>query len=313
MVDENYPIIFKILIDIFHNNIQSISLNVKNGSLEKIDRNVIKIPEYKYWISLYRKTKILKIKFFELFEILFSDKEFFLSLTFYHLILSEREKLDIMRQYYFRYYLATEEEKIKIIEEKKFIEKQLTKEINDIQNEKYINLSKDEILSIISREEILFFKRVLFPCLLNYGDFPSRILKRARSGDEKTIKFLLTIDKTIQYDKYISKYINDLSFKNIYKYQKIIKSLSEIDNKITSKDLKYKYCGLINKFSRQYENISGIKRLKTTKIRGFLDSSAKNKFGSDDSDITCGIHGFYKALYRDDHDFWQIFKDPDKK
>jgi len=52
--------------------------------------------------------------------------------------------------------------------------------------------------------EMQFFQRVWMPCLLLYGKYPQRMLRRARAGDRNALTDLLRLDKSVIFDKRIA-------------------------------------------------------------------------------------------------------------
>jgi hypothetical protein len=57
----------------------------------------------------------------------------------------------------------------------------------------------------VRQPEIQFFMRVWFPCVIAYGQWPTRLFASARRGNVDALYKLLRIDKSILADPFIAK------------------------------------------------------------------------------------------------------------
>lgn len=178
-------------------------------------------------------------------------------------------------------------------------------------SETYKDVSREEARSFISNPEIQFFLRVIIPCLLLYGKFPSQLLRKARLGDEKAIKQLAQIDYSIIHDKKISKYLHDLSFRNPTHHNLLTRALVRDHPKPKKKDLKIDAAALISLFNAMFCQASKTKKMNAPQLRQIFIDEAKLHGRDDDIDLPEGDEAFYKSIKR--NTLWEdLFKLPDK-
>jgi hypothetical protein len=60
----------------------------------------------------------------------------------------------------------------------------------------------------VRQPEVQFFMRVWFPCLIAYGQWPTRLLASARRGNLDALYKLLRIDKSILADPFIADHLH---------------------------------------------------------------------------------------------------------
>jgi len=195
----------------------------------------------------------------------------------------------------------SKDEKIKFQSEASDYHKRLKKESDALLNENFDNISRDEARSFISDSAIQFFSRIIIPCLVLYGKFPSQLLRNARLGDEKSIKQLAQIDHSIIHDKKISTYIHNLSFRNPTRHKLLIRILVKDHPKPKMKDLKVDAAALISLFNALFCKALKTKKMTAPQIRQLF---------VDDPDLPVA-ETFYKSIKR--NTMWDdLLKLPDK-
>jgi hypothetical protein len=181
-------------------------------------------------------------------------------------------------------------------------------ELIDLQIKK---TSRDDAFLIISDHKLQFFMRVIVPCLLLHGQFPSIILRKARLGDEDSIKKLARIDHSIVHDLKISQYILDLAFKNPTRHKLLIRSLTQDAPKPDIQEIKMTFAALISHVNDLFSNALHKKRMNYTQIRKLFIDDAKLHGLEDDIDLPPGDDAFSRRIRR--NKTWNdLFKVPDK-
>ncbi len=204
----------------------------------------------------------------------------------------------------------SDEEKKKFQSEVMDYNQRLKKESDAFLNDNYDDISREEARSFISDQDIQFFARIIIPCLVLYGKFPSQLLRKARLGDEKAIKQLVQIDYSIIHDKKISKYIHDLSFRNPTRHKLLIRSLVRNQKKPNKRDLKVDAAALISLFNNLFSKVLKTKKMTSHQIRQILVAEAKLHGLTDDPDLPVA-ETLYKSLKR--NTMWDnLIKFPDK-
>ncbi|MDY0282067.1 MAG: hypothetical protein RBR35_16065, partial [Salinivirgaceae bacterium] len=171
---------------------------IKNKS-----RKIHEVPSLSCWLECYRYSKaIFNFSILSMLEET-ENAPFFLEQFVLTLIpKNEKQKIEDNITNEIRTY--SDEERIKFNSEVANYVVKFKKESDALLSETYKNVSQDEALSYISNPEIQFFSRVIIPCLALYGKFPSQLLRKARLGDEKSIKQLAQIDHSIVHEKKVS-------------------------------------------------------------------------------------------------------------
>lgn len=187
----------------------------------------------------------------------------------------------------------------------------LINNFEDLIDRQIENTSKHDAFLIISDHRLQFFMRVITPCLLLYGQFPSIILRKARLGDENSIKKLARIDHSIIHDLRISQYILDLAFRNPTRHKLLIKSLTQDHPRPEIEEIKMSFAALISHFNNIFSDALNKKRMNYTQIRQLFVENAKLHDLEDDIDLPPGDDAFSRRIRR--NKTWnELFKVPDK-
>jgi len=187
----------------------------------------------------------------------------------------------------------------------------LKKEFDTLFNEKYTNISQKESFDFISHQEIQFFMRIIAPCLIIHGKFPSALLRRARLGDENIIKWLARLDNSVLKDSKIAQYIHKLSFNNPTKHKIFCRSLAEESSTLDICEIKISIATLISRVNLIFHKTCGSQRLNAEEIRNLFTQEARRHGLEDDFDLPASKEALYKRIKR--NTIWdELFKLPDK-
>lgn len=188
--------------------------------------------------------------------------------------------------------------------------KQLKNENDKLINENYNSTSSEQALRIISNPELLFFIRVIFPCLILYGEFPISLLNKARIGDEEALENIVRTDKSVVFDPIIAKYLHKLSFNKPFHFQQLIKKLTKDQQTLSKSQIKLRLRGLLSRFGKEYEKL-GFKPVTSPEIRLRFEAAFPEDI-LDCKKSPINDESYYKqdSRYRD---FWLVFKYSDKK
>jgi tetratricopeptide (TPR) repeat protein len=169
----------------------------------------------------------------------------------------------------------------------------------------------ERLLTLFHKPEMIFFTMVWAPCLLLYGDYAPRLLRKARHGDDDALEKLLRLDETVIADKKIIDLFHQGKVaKKQATYNLFIKSLSKKPKgKLTSRKIKLDFAGLISAIS-----ISLGQRLTTPDIKGLFDAISKDEGKGSDTDFQDQNQpeALRKAVNRA-RSRWPTIPQPDKK
>lgn len=172
-------------------------------------------------------------------------------------------------------------------------------------------ISADTALDHISDYKLQFFIRIIVPCIILHGQFPSTILRRARNGNEEAIEKLSRIDHSVIHDSRISQYIFALSFRNPTRYKFLIKSLTKDHSKPGHDEIKISLAALISHINSLISSAYNNKKMTYTQIRDLFIDEAKLRGLEDDIDLPPGDDAFSRRIRR--NNMWnELFKVPDK-
>lgn len=170
---------------------------------------------------------------------------------------------------------------------------------------------KERLLALFQKPEVIYFAKVWAPCLFLYGDYPSRLLRKARQGDDDALEKLLRLDKTVIADKKILELFHQGKVaKKQATHNLITKSLNKKPRvKLTRRKIKYEFAGLISAIS-----ISLGERINAQDIKGLFDAISKDagKGGDADFEDQNEPEALTKAINRA-RPKWKTIPQPDKK
>ena len=111
-----------------------------------------------------------------------------------------------------------------------------------------------------------FFQRVWMPCLLLYGEYPQRLLRKARTGNLDALSDLLRLDKSVIFDKRIAEITHRSWVENHARFDEIKKAFSGNIPKPTRPKVKVQIEAMILKVYGLLD-----KNLSSTEIRKLFD------------------------------------------
>ena len=141
---------------------------------------------------------------------------------------------------------------------------------------------KEKLLALLNQQEMIFFMRVWAPCLFLYGEYSTRLFRKARQGDNDALEKLLRLDQTVIADKKIMELFHQGKIaKKKATYNLFITALGKRP-KVTLTRRKYKYelAGLISAIS-----ISLGQRINTQDIKRLFDAISKDAGKGSDIDF----------------------------
>ena len=173
------------------------------------------------------------------------------------------------------------------------------------------DIPSENIFNDISDHNLQFFIRVIVPCLLSYGQFPSIILRRARRGDEESIERLCRIDHSVIHDRKISQYLLNLSFRNPTRHKLLIRSITYEHKKQSTDEIKMNFAALISHVNKLFSMALHTPPMTYPQIRKLFVDEAKLHGIDDDIDLPSGDDAFSRRIRR--NKMWcELFKVPDK-
>lgn len=103
----------------------------------------------------------------------------------------------------------------------------------------------------VRQPEIQFFMRVWFPCVIAYGQWPTRLLAKARRGDLDALYKLLRIDKSILADPFIADHLHQ-AYASGRKgaFGKLAVAVKSSTKKMKRRQVKVRLAGLISLLAR---------------------------------------------------------------
>lgn len=146
------------------------------------------------------------------------------------------------------------------------------------------------------RPEFYFWIRVYLPCWLLYGEYPARLLRKARLGDIEALEKLLRLDSSALFDPKISKLVHSFRAYDKRRFGVIISSFSNPPKtRLTIRRVKAFFAALIISVSSFFEH-----RITEPEIRALYDAIAKDDGkGEIDPHIPESPHAFYMAIQRE--------------
>jgi hypothetical protein len=254
------------------------------------------------WLEYYFKTKILIKTISAEFE---KEGDFLASIGNYTKHLTELKKtLPIKTSY------SVEELFFNNLPANSPEFKQITNQLYDISRTEIKNLNNIVFPDPLRHQrniqfippEFVFALTVLLPSAIIYGEFPSKLYRKARLGDINALDMLLRIDKTIICDRIISKQIFRLSLKtNKSDLNRVATALKgKLTGKKSLQKAKFKIAGLISVLS---ERLGG--RLSAPDIQSLFNAIAadSNNLEVIDTDLPDSPEAFKKAVARE-RPFW---------
>jgi len=273
-------------------------------------RKIHEVPSLSCWLECYRCSKSI-FNFSILSMLDTSDNASIFQEQFELSLLPKNKKKQLIENTITEIHAYSKQEQVKFNSELTDYVAQFKDDSDALFSETYKDVSREEARSFISNPEIQFFLRVIIPCLVLYGKFPSQLLRKARLGDEKAIKQLAQIDYSIIHDKKISKYLHNLSFRNPTHHKLLTRAMVRSHPKPRKKDLKIDAAALISLFNAMFCKVSKTKKMTAPQLRQIFVDEAKLHGRDDDIDLPQGDEAFYKSIKR--NTMWEdLFKLPDK-
>lgn len=273
-------------------------------------RTIDRIPSLSCWLKFYRCSKtVFNFTILSILETTDNASKFQEQFALSLIPAKQRQQLIENTINEIRTYSDEERNKFnsEIID---YIE-QIKNESDRLFTETYNDVSQDDARTFISRSEIQFCFRVIIPCLVLYGKFPSQLLRKARLGDEKSMKQLAQIDYSIIHDKKITQYIHNLSFRNPTSHRHLIRALVRNRPRPKKKDLKVAAAALIYLFNRLFSQALKTKKMTVPQVRQLFVDVAKLHGQTDENDLPTG-ETLYKRLKLNTQ--WDnLIKYPEKK
>jgi hypothetical protein len=293
-----------ILEDIFSKNLVNLIPDIHQiictDFIKNNSRNIHKVPNLSCWHECYRHSKhIFNLSI--LTTLLNTDNASTFREQFAISIATKKERQNFIDTTTNEVRSYSDEEKMEFnLKVVNYVE-QFKNESDILFTETYDDVSRDEARDFISEIETQFYFRVIIPCLVLHGKFPSQLLRKARLGNEKFIIQLAQIDYSIVHDKKISKYIHNLSFRNPTRHKLLIRALVRDHPKPKKKDLKIDAAALISLVNSLFCKALKTKKMTAPQIRQLF---------IDDPDLPVA-ETFYKSIKR--NTMWDdLLKLPDK-
>ncbi len=176
--------------------------------------------------------------------------------------------------------------------------------INDLTSD-FNPKENEELRKNFKKPEFIFLFRVLAPCFTLYNTYPSQLLRKAQSGDDKALEKLIRLDKSIIFEPKISELIHQAqALKAQARISMIKKAFISKPTKInmSMKAIKCNLGGLISYLSNKLRQ-----KITAAEIRKLFDAIACDK-GIDavDPDLyDIAPETFEKAIQRS-RSFWNI-------
>ena len=290
--------------------IPDIHKEICSNTLKNRSINIDQVPLLSYWLECYRCSRsIFNFSILTMLET--TDNASIFKEQFALSLLPKNIKKQLQENTINEIRAYSDEEKVKFDSELTDYVEQFKKESDVLFSETYKDVSREEARSFISNTEIQFFSRVIIPCLVLYGKFPSQLLRKARLGDEKAIKQLAQIDFSIIHDKKISKYLHNLSFCNPTHHRLLTRALVRDHPKPKKKDLKIDAAALISLFNELFCKALKTKKMTAPQLRQIFVNEAKIHGRENDIDLPDSDEAFYKSIKR--NTMWDdLLKIPDK-
>jgi hypothetical protein len=121
--------------------------------------------------------------------------------------------------------------------------------------------------SILRQPEAQFFIRVWMPCVVLYGDYPPRVLRRARRGDLGAICDLIRLDKAVVYERGIAQQIHKAYVGNRARHDSISRAFRQSIPRMSLKSVKARLAGALSHLTDAIDN-----RLSSAEIQSLFDA-----------------------------------------
>lgn len=309
---DTHPIHYTLLFDWVLKSIPDIFDGLNSKKIKSKHISISGIPDLKSWLRLYKKSKHITFTILEEFCNYYSDCECFLSLIHFHLFLSQNEQIDLLNAEIIKYNALSEFDKKLYMAEVRDFNKKLKSESEKIINDDFSYISREDAIKSLSKLEYLFLISVIMPCLVNYGELPTSLIRKARLGDISALEKIIKIDKSSVFDVKISKLMHKLSLTNKVIYNSICRLLLKNNQNVSKSKIKINFAAILSQVSKLYGRALNISPLTSEQIRARFDDNAnKQGLGLIDIDLPDSPEAFYKQMYRKD-DFLKIFVVPDK-
>lgn len=296
----------KHLIGIISYIYQSVSTDLIRNKSRTIDS----VPSLSCWLECYRHSKLI-FNFTILSMLETTDNASKFQEQFALSLIPAKQRQELIENTIREIRTYSDEERNKFNSEVADYISEMEKESDRLFTETYTDVSRDDARTFISRSEIQFCFRVIIPCLVLYGKFPSQLLRKARLGDEKTMKQLAQVDHSIIHDKKIAQYIHNLSFRNPTSHRLLIRALVRDHPRPKKKDLKVDAAALIYLLNKMFCQALKTKKMTVPQIRQLFVDEANLHGQTDDNDLPTG-ETLYKRLKLNTQ--WDnLIKYPDKK
>lgn len=309
---ETHPIHYSLLFDWVLKSIPDIFDGLNSKTIKSKYFSIYGIPDLRSWLKLYKRSKHITCTILEEFYKYYSDCECFLSLIDFHLFLSKKEQENLLHAEIIKYNgLHTIDKKLYMAEIRSF-NNRLKSESERIMNDDFAYISKIDANNSLSKVEYLFLISVIMPCLVIYGELPSSLIRKARTGDISALEKIIQIDNSSIHDAGISKFMHNLSLTNKIKYNSLCRLLLKNNRNVSKKTIKMNFSAILSQVSKLYGRALNISPLTSEQIRSkFDDNARKQGLGLIDIDLPDSPEAFYKQMYRKD-DFLKFFIVPDK-
>ncbi|NLE25333.1 MAG: hypothetical protein GX625_08325 [Clostridiaceae bacterium] len=281
-------------------------------TLKKQERleGYIPLPPHKEWLGFYRKHRKVRQGVMSAFKSL--DEETAGWVTFFETFLSEFKVPNIQKSIDLFKNMSTEEQYEVFNNVKELYQGIQEYIVADVMNEdlKLDAEEKKRRKKNFTTPEVLFFLKVWAPCAVLYGEYPPKLLWKARHGDDNAFEKLLRLDKNVIHDPKLSELFHQASVdKKRERFDRITKAMrAKPQMKTEGRRIKFYLAGLISNMS------IGLKqKLTTVDIHELFDAIAKGK-GIDhvDPDLIVTPETFEKAVQRA-RKLWNVIPLPDKK
>lgn len=291
--------------------VEPLSKWLKSIKFEELLGDDIKLPPLKEWISLYNNHRCLENCLIEIYKEFGGiaeyeanlAKPFFEEIRYIRKIGPENFKKEWEK-------MSDGERKEMQNEAGKIMNEFYDLHKRDIESDiegKVDNELLEKLKKAFKKPEMLFYFRVWTPCLFLYGEFPGRLMRKARLGDMDAMEKLLRVDPSAIGDRLICENFHRASGKkNKYEFNMFIKALQKKPKgKVTRRKTKYSIAGLISALSNG--------SLNEPSIRELFDAVAHDVKKEDiDTSLPDAPEAFSKAIQRK-RTFWTTTLRPDKK
>lgn len=251
-------------------------------------------PPLDEWLSLYRQHRRI---YQELFEAIHPDIAMEYSTNELRDSLQEISKLTA-EELKEELKSATEEELETIA--RPFIRQSLPTDPNKLQA--YIDsfdeegtMSEEDLDNLLDSTVGQFFFRLWLPCWIMHRDVPANILRKARTGDDKSLDQILRLDKSVTHDPVIAERFHQAMHGGTQRERDLIMNAlaGKPKGKLDKRILKYGLSGMISQLAK--ESKTSITAPEITKL---FDTVAQLQHGHlQDTDIPAG-EAFTRTISR---------------